>query len=158
MIQRKQTLFLLLAVIAAIACLCLPIGEFATGNVLGGNSVMYNLWIVRPDGSYDFSVWALFVILLVTCPISLMAIFSYKNRMVQSRFCMFNILLALGWYIVFAAMALNTCGAAGGFRGSIAAALPAVSLLLHFMARKAVLAGEAVGRPATPLREHRFYY
>ena len=152
MIQRKQTLFLLLAVIAAISCLCLPIGEFATGNVLGGNSVMYNLWIVRPDGSYDFSVWALFAILLVTCPISLMAIFSYKNRMVQSRFCMFNILLALGWYIVFAAMALNTGGAAGGFRVSIAAALPAVSMLLHFMARKAILADEALVRSADRIR------
>ena len=152
MIQRKQTLFLLLAVVAAIACLCLPLGVFATGSTLGGKAVMYNLWIANPDGTHNFSVWALFAILLITCPISLVAIFSYKNRMVQSRFCMFNILLALGWYIVFAAMALNTGGAAGDFRVSIAAALPAVSMLLHFMARKAILADEALVRSADRIR------
>lgn len=54
MIQRKQTLFLLIAVIAAVICLCLPLGEFAAGNVMGGKSVLYNLWITRPDGSHDF--------------------------------------------------------------------------------------------------------
>lgn len=152
MIQRKQTLFLLLAVISAIVCLCLPLGQFTAGNALGGSSTMYNLWIVRPDGVHDFSVWVLFAILLVTCPISLIAIFSYKNRMVQSRFCMFNILLLLGWYVVMAAMTLNTKEAAGGFNIFIPSALPAVSMVLHFMARKAILADEALVRSADRIR------
>lgn len=152
MIQRKQTLFLLLAVVAAIACLCLPLGEFATGSTLGGKAVMYNLWIANPDGTHDFSVWALFAILLITCPISLVAIFSYKNRMAQSRFCMFNILLSLGWYVVFAVMALNAKDATGGFSISATSTLPAVSMILHFMARKAILADEALVRSADRIR------
>lgn len=152
MIQRKQTLFLLIAVIAAVICLCLPLGEFAAGNVMGGKSVLYNLWITRPDGSHDFSVWALFAILLVTCPISLLAIFSYKNRITQSRFCMFNILLLLGWYVVLAAMTLNTKDVGGSFSVSITSALPAVSIILHFMARKAILADEALVRSADRIR------
>lgn len=152
MIQRKQTLFLLIAVIAAVVCLCLPLGEFVSGHVMGGKSVMYNLWIARPDGSHDFSVWALFAILLVTCPISLFAIFSYKNRITQSRFCMFNILLLLGWYFVLAAMTLKTDGMGGSFNVSMASALPAVSIILHFMARKAILADEALVRSADRIR------
>lgn len=152
MIQRKQTLFLLIAVIAAVVCLCLPLGEFVSGNVMGGKSVVYNLWITRPDGSHDFSVWALFAILLVTCSISLFAIFSYKNRITQSRFCMFNILLLLGWYFVLAAMTLKMDGAGGSFSISMTSALPAVSIILHFMARKAILADEALVRSADRIR------
>lgn len=152
MIQRKQTLFLLLAVMLTIVCLCLPLGRYAGAEgALGGDAVMYNLWITFPDGVHDYSVWALFAILLLTCPIALFAIFSFRNRMVQSRFCMFNILLTLGWYVVFVFMAYLS-GGSGEFKVSFTAVLPAVSLILYFMARKAILADEALVRSADRIR------
>lgn len=151
MIQRKQTLFLLIAVVVAIVCLCLPLGDFTTG-MPGEASTMYNLWIVRPDGTYDWSIWALFAILLITCPIALVAIFSYHNRKAQSRFCMFNILLSLGWYVVFAVTAFGLKGSMGNFDVSFNAILPAVSMILYFMARKAILADEALVRSADRIR------
>lgn len=152
MIQRKQTLFMLVAVVLTIVCLCLPLGSFMSGGTLAEKSVMYNLWIARPDGSYNCSVWALFAILLITCPIALMAIFSYRNRMAQSRFCMFNILLTLGWYVVYAVMAFNLKESAGNFSVSFTVALPAVAMVLYFMARKAILADEALVRSADRIR------
>lgn len=151
MIQRKQTLFLLIAVVVAIVCLCLPLGYFTTG-MPGEASTMYNLWIVRPDGTYDWSIWALFAILLITCPIALVAIFSYHNRKAQSRFCMFNILLSLGWYVVFTVTAFGLKGSMGKFDVSFNAILPAVSMILYFMARKAILADEALVRSADRIR------
>lgn len=150
MIQRKQTLFLLIAVALTVVCLCLPLGNFTPTDTLGGKSVMYNLWIAQPDGSLDFSVWALFAIMLLTCPIALMAIFSYRNRMAQSRFCMFNILLSLGWYVVYAVMAFNMD--AGTFKASLTAAIPAVNIILYFMARRAILADEELVRSADRIR------
>ncbi|MDO4159266.1 MAG: DUF4293 domain-containing protein [Prevotellaceae bacterium] len=149
MIQRKQTIFLLLAIVFTIACLCLPVGSFSSG--IGENNTIYNLWIVTANGSHDYSVWALFAILLVTCPISIAAIFSYHNRIVQSRFCLFNMLLILGWYIVLAVFTLGMEGAEN-LKLSFYTAFPAVALILYFMARKAILADEALVRSADRIR------
>lgn len=152
MIQRKQTLFLLAAVILSVVCLCLPLGHFADAGNLGQSSELYNLWIMQPDGTHDYSVWALFVILLITCPIALIAIFMYHNRMVQSRFCLFNMLLVLGWYVVYAVFALNLKESAGHYSISFSSILPLISLILYFMARRAILADEALVRAADRIR------
>lgn len=153
MIQRKQTLFLLIAVVLNVVCLCLPLGTITGGNSpLGETSTVYNLWITGADGSHNYMIWPLFAILLITCTIALTAIFSYRNRITQSRFCMFNMLLLFGWYIVFAVMVFNQGGAVYKFNSSLTAILPAVSIILHFMARKAILADEALVRSADRIR------
>lgn len=153
MIQRKQTLFLLVAVILTIVCLCLPLGSFTAANAISTeSSAMYNLWISGIDGSRDFTVWPLFAILLITCTIALTAMFSFRNRITQSRFCMFNILLLLGWYVVFAVFAFSTNGEAGDFKASPTTVLPAISIILHFIARRAILADEALVRSADRIR------
>lgn len=153
MIQRKQTVFLLVAVILTVVCLCLPIGGFnGVGGAPAGGADMYNLWINMPDGSHDFSVWALFAILLVTCPIALIAVFSYHNRITQSRYCIFNMLLVVGWYVVYAMSAASLSGDLGDFSFSFTAILPAIAFILYFMARKAILADEALVRAADRIR------
>ncbi len=152
MIQRKQTLFLFAAMILTIVCLCLPLGRFSDTATIGNGATLYNLWLVDENGGRDFSVWALFADLLITCPIAIMSIFSYKNRIVQSRFCMFNILLILGWYAIFAALALHISAAYKNFEISFASVLPALSLILYFMARKAILADEALVKAADRIR------
>lgn len=45
MIQRKQTLFLLFAVIAIAICLFLPIASIAA-KTMGGDTMVYNLGVV----------------------------------------------------------------------------------------------------------------
>lgn len=153
MIQRKQTLFLLIAVILTIVCLCFPVGSFMPADgIIDGKAVMYNLWISSPDGSHDFTVWPLFAILVITCAISVIAVFSFHNRITQSRYCMFNILLTLGWYAVFAVMAFGHNDASGKFEPSFMPILPAVNIILYFMARKAILADEALVRSADRIR------
>ena len=69
MIQRKQTIFLFLALLVTIACLCLPVGSFEPKG-MGAENQLMNLWISDANGGKNFNVWALFAILLVTCPIS----------------------------------------------------------------------------------------
>lgn len=80
MIQRKQTLFLLAALILNIICLCLPLGHFVADGNINSTSTMFNLWITMPNGSHNYSVWALFATLLITCPISLIAIFYVSQQ------------------------------------------------------------------------------
>lgn len=152
MIQRKQTLFLLAAVILSIICLCLPLGTFVNNESISQSATMFNLWITMADGSHNYSVWALFAILLITCSIALIAIFMYHNRIVQSRFCLFNILLILGWYVVYAVLALNLKEVSGNYNISFSSILPLIALILYFMARKAILSDEALVRAADRIR------
>lgn len=153
MIQRKQTIFLFIAIILTVVCLCLPIGSFKPANTLESDeSIMYNLWILCSSGSHDFTIWPLFAILLITCPISIIAIFTYHNRITQSRFCMFNILLNLGWYVVYAMFVLNIQDRGNEIKITFPAILPIVSIVLYVMARKAILADEALVRSADRIR------
>lgn len=150
MIQRKQTIFILTALALTVCCLCLPVCALSQG--IGIESTMYNLWVTDANGTHDCSVWALFAILLATCPISVIAIFSYRNRIVQSRFCMFNILLLLGWHIVLAVFMMGLTQGGSSASIHVSAAFPLISIILYFLARKAILADEALVRAADRIR------
>ena len=149
MLQRKQTLFLLAALILTIVCLCIPVATFVP-QTMGASEQMYNLWIADAKGGHDLSVWPLFAILLLSTPFNVAAIFGYKNRKLQARFCLFLELLMLGWYAVYAVF--SQVADRDTFHVTLAAALPLVSLILYVLARRAILADEALVRAADRIR------
>ena len=151
MIQRIQTLYLLFAVVASAVSLCFPIGMLG----IEGRSVatMYNLWLQTANGGHDFTPWALFVIQLLTLPIGLAAIFLYRNRKLQSRLCMFNILLLAGYYVVYAVLAFTLKAKyQADFSVCIQTVLPAVALIFDYLGRRAVLSDEKMVRAADRIR------
>jgi len=150
MIQRKQTVFLFLALLATIACLCLPVGSFEPQG-MGTENQLMNLWINEANGGRNFSVWALFAILLVTCPINTFAIFDYHNRKRQARFCMFSMLMIIGWYIVYG-MFSQVLMPGFTFHVEFAASLPLIAFILLWLARHSILADEALVRAADRIR------
>ena len=150
MIQRKQTVFLFLALLATIACLCLPIGSFEPQG-MGTENQLMNLWINEANGGRNFSVWALFAILLVTCPINTFAIFDYHNRKRQARFCMFSMLMIIGWYIVYGVFS-QVLMPGFTFHVGFAACLPLIAFILLWLARHSILADEALVRAADRIR------
>lgn len=152
MIQRKQTLYILAAAIITIVCLCLPLGTFNNHTEISAISVLYNLWVVYPDGTHNWSVWVLFGIQVVTCAIAFISIFSYHNRIVQARYCLFNILLLIGWHAVLVMFVLGLNDSLGTYKPSLTAISPMISIILYFMARKAILADEALVRAADRIR------
>ena len=150
MIQRKQTVFLFLALLATIACLCLPVGSFVPQG-MGTENQLMNLWINEANGGRNFSVWALFAILLVTCPINTFAIFDYHNRKRQARFCMFSMLMIIGWYIVYGVFS-QVLMPGFTFHVGFAACLPLIAFILLWLARHSILADEALVRAADRIR------
>ena len=150
MIQRKQTVFLFLALLVTIACLCLPVGSFEPEG-MGTENQLMNLWLSDADGGKNFNVWALFAILLVTCPMDLFAIFDYHNRRRQARFCMFSMLMIAGWYIVYGVFS-RVLMTGFTFHVAFAACLPLVAFILLWLARHAILADEALVRAADRIR------
>ena len=152
MIQRKQTLFLLAAIIMTVICLCMQIGSFQVAGLSVAR--VYNLWYTAL-GQHHYDTWPLMAVLLPTTAIGTYAIFLYHNRKIQAMFCLFNVLLIIGWYVCFFVVG-QTVGdkswGAATFRPSWPAALPAIALILYLMARRAILADEKLVRSLDRIR------
>lgn len=151
MIQRKQTLFLLIAVVLNFLCLIFPIGEFFPRGV-GVNPLMYNLWIEDGQGSVSFASAPLFGILFLETIVSVVTIFRYNNRRQQIKFCSLNILLLVLWYITYAIVFSLNSIEDGGFKLHMVAIFPLISLILTMMAKRGVKADEALIRAADRIR------
>lgn len=155
MIQRIQTVYLFLAAICCVACLSMPIGRYVDDGRLMAN--LYNLWIVQADtAEHSFGVAPLFVILLLAAAIVVYTIFMYSNRKLQMHLCSFSSLLIVGWYIVYAVIAAVWGGGMDisqmSFHPGVGGALPAVALILNFMAKRAINADERLVRAADRIR------
>lgn len=141
-----------MALILTLVCLCLPVGLFVTDS-MQPSSLMVNLWVNQPSGAHDYSVWPLFAVLLLSCPVTVAAIFAYRNRIFQSRLCLMSMLLMLAWYAALAVFGFALPRIENAqFTPSIAAALPLVNVILLLMARRGILADEALVRAADRIR------
>ena len=161
MIQRIQSVYMLLAVVLTVVCLCMQVGTFLVADL----PVMseFNLWCTDALGGRHYLTWPLFAVLVLSAAIGLCNIFLYRNRKVQARICLLNALLLVGWYILYVVFAHVAFSMVAGkmlatdlieatFRPSVVAALPAVALLLYVMARYAIRADEKLVRAADRIR------
>ena len=151
MLQRIQTVYLLLALILTTVCLCLPVGAFVPEG-MGTDAVMYNLWTVTPNGGHDLSVCPLFSLLVLTCPICLFAIFAYNKRILQSRLCVLCILLDIAWIAFYAYKGFFAVEEGMAFKMAIAAGLPGVCIILYALARRGILKDERLVRESNTFR------
>lgn len=147
MIQRIQTVYLVLIAALLIATMCLPIGFFAD---TAGDHVFKSLG-VEVYGTYQ-STWGLFGILLLSTITALVTIFLYKNRMLQIRMCIFNSLLLVGFYLAFIAFYFALKTDDNTYRIAWALCLPLVSIILNIMAIRAIGRDEVMVKAADRLR------
>lgn len=153
MIQRIQSVYLLVAAVVSVVCLCLQIGTFQAGDMVVARE--YNMFsVVTADSYYSFSQWPLFVVLLLSVAIGLYTIFQYRNRKLQARLCVFCELLVVGWYVLYAVFGkLLTYGNADvTFVPSLTASLPVISFVLYVLARRGIKADERLVRAADRIR------
>jgi len=153
MIQRKQTLYLLAAIMMTVICLSMQIGSFQAAGLEVAR--VYNLWFTDPLGKHHFDVWPLIAVLLPTAVIGTYTVFIYRHRKLQALFCLFNALLIVGWYVCFFVVSQTVGDKSWGtvsFRPEWPAVLPAVALILYLMARRAILADEKLVRSLDRIR------
>lgn len=151
MIQRIQTVYLLLVAVCAVLCLCMPVGHFHQDGICVAE--FYNLWLAPVDGAHDFSPWAMFVLLLLTAVSSFAAIFLFKRRMLQVRLTVFGGLLLLGYYVVLAVFVyLFKSQLSAEFTVNWTTAFPAVALILENLAFRGIMKDELIVRSLDRLR------
>ena len=141
MIQRKQTLFLLAAIVMTVICLCMQIGSFKAAGL--------------EVAKHHFDTWPLFAILLPTTVIATYTIFLYRNRKLQALFCLFNALLVVGWYVCYFVVSHTVGDKTWGtvdFRPTWPAVFPAIAFIFYLMARRAINADEKLVRSMDRIR------
>lgn len=149
MIQRIQTIYLLAVAILMIICMCNPVGAILSSS--NEISEFSNLSITFPDGTVDYSPWALFAILLIVAVFSFVTIFLFKKRMLQIRLTIFSSVMLIGYYLTLLAyifmMADDT-----SFSPSWVVCLPFVCIILNWLAIRGIGADEALVKAYDRLR------
>ena len=149
MIQRIQSVYLLVVTILMVICMCSPIGSIITNaNEI---SELSNLCITFPDGTKDYSPWALSVILLVVAALSFVTIFLFKKRMLQIRLTIFSSVVLIGYYIALVAY-LFMLAEDTTFSASWTICLPFAALILNWLAIRGIGADEALVKAYDRLR------
>ena len=141
------------AIILTVMCLSMQIGSFRVAGLVVAR--VYNLWFTDPLGNHHLDVWPLMAVLLPTTAIGLYTIFLYRNRKTQALFCALNALLIVCWYVCYfivGQMVGDKSWGTAKFTPSWPAFLPAVSLILYLMARRAINADEKIVRSLDRIR------
>lgn len=151
MIQRIQTVYLLIAAILLIVCACLPVGAFFP-DVMGAPAELYNLCIISEDSGWDFSVCGLFILLAVSTVTSVLTIFRYNNRRLQSRNCLVAILFLLFWILFYVVRCFVMGMENATFKFNYTAVMPLAAIVFLWLARRAVIADEKLIRSVDRIR------
>ena len=149
MIQRIQSVYLLVVSILMVICMCNPVGSIiANTNEI---SEFGNLFITLPDGTKDYAPWALFVILLIVAILAFVTIFLFKKRMLQIRLTIFSSVVLIGYYLVMAALIFMTAEDTS-FTPSWTICLPFIGIILNWLAIRGIGADEALVKAYDRLR------
>ncbi len=160
MIQRIQTIYLLLVVALGITLCFVPVVQFVTPE----GAEVVRAWQLTALGMTETTVtelpaiqlnglWGLLLASALIPVLALVDIFLYNKRLLQARLNIFTIMLCLGYYgvlaiyIYLAKLMIDVDVYVMGW-----ACLPLVCLVLTVMATRRILKDEALVRAADRLR------
>ena len=149
MIQRIQSVYLLIVAILSVIVISNPVGSFVgTDNTI---TEFTNLSLVYQDGTENYEPWALFAIQILSAIISLVTIFLYRKRMLQIRLSIFNIILEIGYYATIVTFVYMLKGEAT-FVPSWIVCLPFAGIVFNWLAIRAIGKDEMLVRAYEKLR------
>ena len=154
MIQRIQTLYLLLVVVLTGLALWLPLADFTVG---ADTCTLTAFGLKDAAGITLLPTVYLGVVLVAACLLPLVTIFLFRRRLLQIRLCVVEMVLLLGSLVmegvyyflswrVFSDLTFHT----QGFKPAIV--LPLVCLLFAYLAARAIFRDELLVRAADRIR------
>ena len=152
MIQRIQTVYLLVATILMGSIFIYPFAE-----LLGADSQLFiysfnGLSIENEEGLYMLTIPPI-ILLVITVLISFISIFLYKKRVIQMRLNSFNIILMIGYLGLNYYYIQNFSKQLDGIVSyEITAIFPFVAAILTYLAIRAIGKDEALIRSMDRIR------
>ena len=159
MIQRIQTLYLLVAGIFPVISLFVPLVVFSEGARWASMSA-FGCESALVQELAGFHPYGLLVFTLLASLSALYAIFGYKNRKSQIKkvyltivFNVMTIVFNVIWYVALGAYTYSVSERIGlGYTFTISALLPIIALIALFLALKGIRKDEALVRAADRIR------
>lgn len=156
MIQRIQTLFLLLALACLTVFFFFPFGNVIIQDQKGISDVALGLYgadFSTDNGMQNFSTLPLLIIISLSVATTVLTIFLYKRRILQIRLCVFNAIISLGCSglaLFFLYQASEKFGI--DFSTNVLIVLPVVAAIFMFLALRSIAKDEALVRSIDRLR------
>lgn len=153
MIQRIQTVYLAFALFLMTLLFSNPIAE-----IIINKSLYLTLWhnkIVSTNTEFTpHSTWPITLLLSVILLIELVAIFLYKNRQLQIRLCVFNLLLMFGIVGLIYFFTKSTLSSMEGIKSVFLWPIvcPMIAIILNYLALKAIQKDENLVRSYDRIR------
>lgn len=155
MIQRIQTVYLLIVAGLFIALMFLPLAVLQSGDQFYAFEVSGLNTVTNPS-ELVYPTWSLMAVAAIIIILSFVIIFMYKKRVLQMRMCVFNALLIIGFCALFAFYMWRFSKSADlpGMQFSLRlwAAFPIIALILDYLAIRNIGADEALVRSLERLR------
>ena len=160
MIQRIQSIYLVLAgIFSAFTCF-VPVATFANAN--GQAPVWFHMSSIEYYGSVSFDSlsemasrhpWGLAVMAVIATIPAFVSIFCFKNRKRQIKMANMATWGNVIWYVAFAAYAFSVKSRlAFDFSFEVGCLFPLLSLITLFLAKRAIKHDEALVRAADRIR------
>ena len=150
MLQRIQSVYLLLASICMVVSLLTHLAVFS----IGGEIVNFEAMGFYLNEEIIFSTWGLFIIGNISAVMSVLIVFLYKKRMLQIRLASMNVFMILGYYglIAFYIFKRNPEVESVFQNIGIGMITPFIALILTYLAIRKIGADEALIRSLNRIR------
>lgn len=150
MLQRIQTLFLLLAAAAMLVASVTPLAVF----LHQGERVVFEALGVYLNGELNSSTWGLFLVSMVSSILALLTVFLYKQRMLQIRLSIFNLVCMVGFYLYFGFILYKLYPVENLLfqKVGVGVIMPVIAIILTILAIRKIGADEALVRSLNRLR------
>lgn len=150
MLQRIQTVYLLLASICMVVSLLTHLAVFTVDGV----NVNFEAMGFYQNEEIIFSTWGLFIIGNISAVMSVLIVFIYKKRMLQIRLAGMNLFIILGYYGLIAFYILKRNPEVGSIFQSVGIGMvtPFIAIVLTYLAIRKIGADEALIRSLNRIR------
>ena len=152
MIQRIQSIFLFASLCFLVPLFFVPIAEliYESGEILSFNLTGF---YVTEAGvtTYISNQYSIMLFGIFICALNLIIIFLYKHRVLQLRFCIYNILLLIGLtgvglFVLFSVQKVQS------MVFCLPAFFPVIAIILHYLAFRGIRKDELMVMALSRLR------
>ena len=155
MIQRIQTVYLLIIVILSSLTLFLPMVSFMPKDI--DLQPLYELKQMNLVGTGDvysnLTTWTLFVLTLCIPIVALITIFLYKKRTLQISLTVANMILMVGYYVLLAIAIWSISDRLNAdWHLYFTVIFPLINIILAYLALRGIAKDEALVRSLDRLR------
>ena len=159
MIQRIQTVYLLLVAGLFLALLFVPFAVIPSGDIFYQFQVA-GLQTMTGEAELVYPTWSLMAINAIIVLLAFISIFMYKRRILQIRICIYNALLMAGFCLLisFYLWQFHSAPELHDFKVNfrifkIYASFPVIAIILDYLAIRNIGADETMVRSLERLRD-----